>query len=264
MMTPQRPHQFPLAHPAPHRAPPVAPARRTRWLALAGTSLWLGLAPLQAAFALDLDDVVTGDTVRFLPTRPDPGAYWYESRVRITPDSLQSGLVELQTCHRALDPNHHIVVAFHAERVKRIAVASAQGVGSAEVVGHRVELRDVRRGAFVCIDLSSRALEPQGEGQWRLYAGPLMRRYLDGYLPMQAKLNFEWPSGLLMLNATEPAAQPGVSVSQSDTGAQMDITFAGRMRATLDLRRPGSPPALQSKANPEVTSLNVGVPVRLE
>lgn len=264
MMTPQRPHQFPPARPEPHRARPTKPAQQAHWLALAATSLMLGFAPLHTAFALDLDDVVTGNTLRFLPTRPDPGAYWYESRVRITPDSLQSGLVELHTCHRALDANHHIVVAFNAERVKRIAVASAEGVGSAEVVGHRVELRDVRRGGFVCIDLSSRALEPQGEGQWRLHAGPLMRRYLDGYLPMQAKLAFEWPSGLLMLNATEPAVQPGVNVSQSDTGAQMDITFAGRMRATLDLRRPDPPTERQSSANPEVTSLSAGVPVRLE
>jgi hypothetical protein len=260
-----------MTHPHTRRfpQPPRNPGAHTleqlrRSLGLAAIGAWALLGSAPAALALDMDDVVTGNTLRLLAERPDPGAYWYESRVRISADSLRSGVVDLHTCHHRLDGNHHIVVAFNPERVQHIALASSEGVGSAQVNGHRVDLRDVRTGGSVCIDLRSRALEPQGDGQWRMHAGPLMRRYLDGYLPMQAKLNFEWPSGLLMLNATEPAAQPGVNVSQSESGAQMDITFAGRMRATLDLRRPGSPLALQSKANPEATSLNVGVPLRLE
>lgn len=260
-----------MTHPLAHRFPPrpghagSTPAPRRPWVRwLAAVSAWALLGTSPAALALDLEDVVTGSTLRFLPVRPDPGAYWYESRVRITPDSLHSGLVDLQTCHHRLDANHHIVVAFNPERVQRIAVASSDGVGSAQVNGHRVELRDVRTGGSVCIDLHSRALEPLGDGQWRLHAGPLMRRYLDGYLPMQARLVFEWPTGLLVLGATEPVAQPGVAVSESDTGARMDITFAGRLRATLDLRRPAPVQVGYSSSNPAATSRSAGVPVRLE
>jgi len=55
-----------------------------------------------------------------------------------------------------------------------------------------VELKDVKRGGSVCVQLTSRALDITDTG-WRLHAGPLMRRYLDGYLPMQAKLSFGWP-----------------------------------------------------------------------
>lgn len=189
------------------------------------------------ATALDLSDVVTGNELRFLPVRPDPDAYWYESQVTLDANSLTTGIVQLHTCHHRLDPNHRIVIAFNRERVKDIAVASAQGVGSAEVVDQRVELKDVQRGASVCVRLTSKALDATDTG-WRLHAGPLMRRYLDGYLPMQAKLSFAWPKGLLAVTQTEPVAQPGVLLSQSEAGAALDITFAGRMRATLDLKRP--------------------------
>lgn len=210
---------------------PLARRARTLWL-WGALALW---AP--TAQALDLSDIATGNELRFLAQRPDPEGYWYESRVTLDADSLSTGMVQLHTCHHRLDPNQRIVIAFNRERVKHIAVASAEGVGSAEVVDQRVELRDVKRGGSVCVQLTSRALDATDTG-WRLHAGPLMRRYLDGYLPMQAKLSFGWPKGLLAVTHTEPVAQPGVVMTQADDGAALDITFAGRMRATLDLKRP--------------------------
>lgn len=185
--------------------------------------------------AMEFSDVVMGTELRFLAQRPDPEGYWYESRVSIASDSLQSGVVDLATCHHQLDPIHRIVIAFNAERVQHIEVVSSHGVAQADVVGKRVELRDVTKGASVCLHLRSRALDRNDDGTWRLHAGPLMRRYLDGYLPMRAHLSFSWPKGMLTLARTEPAEQTGVVVSGSDEGARMDITFAGRMRATLDL-----------------------------
>lgn len=198
------------------------------------------LLPLGAA-ALELDDVAREGELRYLAVRPDPGAYWYESRVQILPESLETGVVALSTCHHALDPNHRIVVAFNPQRVQHIEIASTEGVGRAWVDGHQVELADVQRGGKVCIALRSRALERiDGSERWRLHAGPLMRRYLDGYLPMQAKLSFQWPQGLLQVASTQPAAQPGVQVDSASTGLSMDIVFAGRMRAVIELER-GTP-----------------------
>ncbi len=201
------------------------------------TTLAAALLPLAAA-ALELDDVAREGELRFLAQRPDPGAYWYESQVQIGPDSLESGVISLQTCHHALDPNRRIVVAFNPQRVQQIDIASAEGVGRAWVEGHRVELADVQRGGKVCIALRSRALERlEGGERWRLHAGPLMRRYLDGYLPMQAQLSFRWPAGLLKVASTAPAAQPGVKVDAQGDGLAMDIVFAGRMSATVELER---------------------------
>jgi len=52
------------------------------------------------AQAMELSDVVTGNELRFLATRPDPQGYWYESRVTLDADSLTTGMVHLHTCHR--------------------------------------------------------------------------------------------------------------------------------------------------------------------
>jgi hypothetical protein len=195
------------------------------------------IGAMGAAQALDLSDVAREGELRFLAVRPDPGAYWYESQVQIDEASLQTGVVQLSTCHRALDPNQKIVIAFNPERVQDITVVSTEGVGRSEVQGHLVELADVKRGGSVCIRLNSRALDRVDDHTWRLHAGPLMRRYLDGYLPMQARLAFRWPDGLLKLLTVQPGEQPGVRLAASSTGAELDMVFAGRMRATLDLVR---------------------------
>ncbi|MCS6810643.1 MAG: hypothetical protein RMK34_04895 [Tepidimonas sp.] len=199
------------------------------------------LLPLAAAAALTFDDIAREGELRFLPVRPDPGAYRYDAEARIDADSLQQGIVTMRTCHRQLDPNARIVVAFNRERVQSIDIVSTEGVGRAWVEGRRVELADVQRGGSVCIDLRTRALEPAGEGRWRLHAGPLMRRYLDGYLPMEARLRVVWPPGLLQVAATDPAPQPGVTLATEADGATLHVTFAGRLTATWELQRPAPP-----------------------
>lgn len=213
--------------------------RRTPHVRFAASALLAFALPL-AARALDLSDVAREGELRFLSERPDPGAYHYASQVQISEDSLSSGVVQLTTCHHQLDPNAKIVIAFNPQRVQQIEMASTQGVERAQVQGHRVELTQVQRGGSACIKLSSKALERVDERTWRLHAGPLMRRYLDGYLPMQARLAFQWPDGLLRLHSTAPLEQPGVTVHSHSGGAQLDLVFAGRMTATLDLVR-GTP-----------------------
>lgn len=201
-----------------------------------GAVLWAVVAVPVCAANLDMEDIALEGQLRFLAERPDPGAYRYEARATIDSQSLQTGMVSLETCHLQLDPNRRVVVAFSRERVTDIEILSSAGVGRAWVENGRVELADVQRGGQVCIGLRSRALEPEGEGRWKLFAGPLMRRYLDGYLPMDAKLHIRWPAGLLAVDHTLPAPQPGVRLSQGPDSATLDITFAGRLSATWVLR----------------------------
>jgi hypothetical protein len=202
-------------------------------------SLWMVIAwlPLPSS-ALELSDVAREGELRFLAERPDPGAYPYQSQVHITPESLVSGVVNLNTCHRALDPNGRIVIQFNPERVQHIRIAAFDGMADAKVEGHKVELRDVQRGASICIDLRSRVLDEQSPGQWRLRAGPLMRRYLDGYLPMQAQLQVQWPEGLLKVATQEPINQDGAQLNARSDGATWQLTFAGRLNTHMVLQRP--------------------------
>lgn len=203
----------------------------------------LAIAAGAQARPLEFDDIAREGELRLLAERPDPHAYGYESRVRIDDDSLRTGVVRVETCHLRLDPNARVVVLFNRDRVESIRITQAQGVERAWVENHRVELAGVARGATVCIELRSRALDPLGDGRWRLHAGPLMRRYLDGFLPMEADLAVTWPDGLLSVAAVDPAPQPGVRLTAGTDGARLQVTFAGRLSARWELRRTAGPGA---------------------
>ena len=188
--------------------------------------------------ALEFSDIANEGEIKYLKTRPDPGAYSYESRVMISPQSLDSGVVTIATCHRQLDPIRKVVIVFNEKRIKKITVKSLEKMNSAEVKDNRVTLTDVERGASICIDLESRALDKVSQEQYTLNAGPLMRRYFDGYLPMSAVLRVDWPKNMLTLEKTFPVAQDGVKVAQGIDGMQLDMIFAGRMTAQIHLKKP--------------------------
>jgi hypothetical protein len=196
------------------------------------------LLAINPVAALDFSDIANEGEIRYLKTRPDPGAYSYESRVKISPQSLDSGVVTIATCHRQLDPIRKVVIVFNENRIKKITVKSLEKMNSAEVKGNRVILTDVERGASICIDLESRALDKVSPEQYTLNAGPLMRRYFDGYLPMSAVLRVDWPKNMLALERTFPVAQDGVNIKQGADGVQLDMIFAGRMTAQIHLKKP--------------------------
>jgi hypothetical protein len=131
-----------------------------------------------------------------------------------------------------------VVIVFNPNRIQAIAVKSIDKMASAEVKNNQVVLTDVERGASICIDLQSKALDQVGAGQYRLNAGPLMRRYLDGYLPMAAKIRVDWPSNMLIVEKTAPSEKEGIQVVQGNDGVQLNMIFAGKMTAQIDLKKP--------------------------
>jgi hypothetical protein len=197
---------------------------------------WILLALSPNTHALEFEDLAYGGQLKFFSERPDPGAYWFESKAVLSAESFKSGLVDIYTCHNALDPNRKIEINFNPERVQNLQISHAVGMEQALVAGHRVVLLNVQRGASACISIKSKALERTSSGNWKLHAGPLMRLYLDGYLPMQAKLHIAWPEGLLKLVATSPTPQPGVKLSQTSNTATLDMTFAGSLRANWEVQ----------------------------
>ncbi len=199
----------------------------------------LGLALMfsNASMALEFSDLAQEGEIKYLKQRPDPGAYRYESRVKITPQSLDNGVVTIATCHHQLDPIRKVVIVFNEERIRSIAVKSLEKMASAEVNNNRVTLTDVERGASICIDLESRALDQLSQNEFKLNAGPLMRRYFDGYLPMSATLRVDWPANLLTVQKTNPIPQDGVKIYQGNDGVQLELTFAGKMTAQVFLQR---------------------------
>lgn len=191
-------------------------------------------------FALDFSDIAQEGELRFLAVHPEPNTYAYESHVDINTESLTTGVVGVSTCHRQLDPIRKVVIAFNPKRLIGLSVVSHSGIESVAAQGHHVTLTNVTKGARICINLTSRALDRLDDnGQtFQLHAGPLMRRYLDGYLPMQARLNVHWPDALLRLSGVQPTEQQGVKLATSSRGASLDLIFAGRFTGSFLLARP--------------------------
>jgi len=202
------------------------------------TGLWLsfGLMTMPVA-ALEFSDIASEGEIKFLKERPDPGAYSFQSRVKITPTSLENGSVDIATCHIQLDPIRKVVIVFNPERVQAIVIRSMSRVASAEIKGNEVTLTDVERGATVCIDLRSRALDKITDLTYQLNAGPLMRRYFDGYLPMSAQLRVDWPKDMFSVESTLPEKREGVQVVEGSDGMQLDAIFAGTMTAKIVLKK---------------------------
>lgn len=202
------------------------------------TGLWLSLCLMaMPVAALEFSDIASEGEIKFLKERPDPGAYSFQSRVKITPLSLENGSVDIATCHIQLDPIRKIVIVFNPERVQAIAVKSMSKIASAEIKGNQVTLSDVERGATVCIDLRSRALDRIADSTYQLNAGPLMRRYFDGYLPMSAQLRVDWPKDMFAVQSTLPEQKEGVQVLEGNDGMQLDVIFAGKMTAQIVLKK---------------------------
>ena len=187
--------------------------------------------------ALEFSDIASEGEIKFLKERPDPGAYSFQSRVKITPTSLENGSVDIATCHIQLDPIRKVVIVFNAERVQGVVIKSMSRVASAEIKGNEVTLNDVERGATVCIDLRSRALDKITDLTYQLNAGPLMRRYFDGYLPMSAQLRVDWPKDMFSVESTLPEKREGVQVVEGSDGMQLDAIFAGTMIAKIVLKK---------------------------
>lgn len=188
------------------------------------------------ASSLEFSDIAKEGELIYLEKHPEPNSYHYESRVHLTESSLGNGIVSLSTCHFQLDPIRKVVIAFNPDRLKSLTVESHSGIESIQADQHRVTLINVKKGAQICIGIRSKALDVTSEkGVYKLQAGPLMRRYFDGYLPMSAKLKVSWPENLLQVKATEPAEQPGVVIASDSRGVEMQITFAGRFKGHFAL-----------------------------
>jgi hypothetical protein len=180
---------------------------------------------------------VNEGTLRFLATPPAKPVHHHQNRIRITPASLTSGWAELAQCHANMDAVPEAQITFREGHIRNLRVVEARAIKKAWVKGHTVQLLGVDPGARLCLAAQTRALTDSGSGQFRLNSGPYMRKFLDGYYPMQVSLHLEYPANLLGLVNVLPAAQPGFEVSQSKGVVKIETFFEGELRIQVKFQR---------------------------
>jgi hypothetical protein len=187
-------------------------------------------------FEDDMDDGVesvnTGD-LHFLSTPVDASVLHSQSRIEITPRSLESGWVSLQQCYHNLDAVPRVEVVYQYREMRDLAVLGSRGIGKAEVQGQSVQLEDVSKKASICVSARIRNFYVQADGGHVLRNGPWMRRFLDGYYPFRVSLEVRYPPELLQFEAIVPEAQQGFKVETGSGRVAFDAWFEGRLETRI-------------------------------
>ena len=178
------------------------------------------------------DDVNEGE-LRFLESAPDPDVLHAESRIRITPASLESGWVDLLQCYRNLDAVSKVELVFDYREMRGLAVVAKRGVGKAEVSGQSVQLENVSKQASLCIEAQVRNLYRQADGSYVLRNGPWMRKFLDGYYPFRVGLTVNYPQELVRFVRISPQVQPGFRIESAPGVIAFDAWFEGQLRTGI-------------------------------
>lgn len=203
-------------------------------------SALLGLSPAHAQIDMELESAasVNEGSLQFLETVPVKRFHHHQNRIRIDAESLRSGWVHLSQCHDNLDAVQRAQITFREGFVRDLKVERFSRIAEAWIEGASVQLRNIERGARLCLSAQTRALRHNGNGYYNLLSGPYMRRFLDGYYPMRVSLAVDYPTEQLTLIDVSPAPQPGFKFEEAPGRVGLDALFEGELMIQIQFERP--------------------------
>ncbi len=189
------------------------------------------LAPFARLFAA-ADDNIAGRELRFLPALPAQPIHYHTKHLTLNADSLVSGWVDHRQCHYHLDQVAALQVVFKPGHVRKLTITRTEHIGRAWIEDSSVQLQNVGPGAVLCIASESRVLKHDASStHFWISSGPYMRRYLDGYFPMQVTLIVDYPVAL-QLDEMQPPELRLHSILRPGH-LQIDAVFEGQLDIAL-------------------------------
>lgn len=171
----------------------------------------------------------TGDELHFLTKPPKKAPHRHSTHITISEETLKTGWVQNKQCHYNLAQVSALEVVFRKGGVRNLQIARADNIKKAWVEKHSVQLTDVGKDAVLCIVSETQSFKVDtldGTYTWR--GGPYMKRFLDGYFPMQVNLAVDFPPHKLKLISMDPAALKSRSVNFSGH-IRLDTMFVGKL-----------------------------------
>jgi hypothetical protein len=199
-------------------------------------ALLAGLAlPCQGEDASDERNIadVNEGALTFLTQPPDKPMHHHRNHLRVDRASLAEGWVELRQCHENLDAVPALQIVFRDGYARDLHVTETVNVGEARVDGTSVQLRDIERGARLCLSAQTRALRQVDTGLFALSSGPYMRKFLDGYYPMRVSMRVEYDPTLVRVLDVSPEQQPGFAIRYEAGALGFDAVFEGELRTAI-------------------------------
>ena len=182
--------------------------------------------------SLAIDDVNEGD-LTFVAKDKNEGIHHHHNTMFISDSSLEDGWVKMEQCHRNLDAVPLAQILFSKSRSRNLSVSRSENIGKAWVEGNSIQLEDINKQAVLCIKAETRSLVYNGDGTYSLRSGPFMRRFLDGYYPMQVTMDVEIKAKRLRYFETTPSSQDGMKIWRSAGAVHVDAWFEGRLNTDI-------------------------------
>ena len=176
--------------------------------------------------------------VRFIDTFDAQSQYHMTNEIVLNAESLNSGWATLTQCHYNLDPVGQLQIVYRPGSSRDIRLLNHQNIETIWTEDSSVQMQNLQKGAQLCVEMQTLALR-QNHQAWWLERGPFMRKFLDGYYPLQVSLRIEWPNELLTLQQFEPEAQRGVTIQKAPGLVQAEYRFEGELRPLFIFTRPG-------------------------
>lgn len=209
------------------------------FLFIAGLSLGV---PARAADEFDLFDINEGE-LRFLDRPPEKPPHLHSSHVFLSKESLKTGWVKAKQCHYHLDQVSALQVVFNRQRVRNIEILQADNIERAWVEGASVQVKNVGKDAVLCILSENWAIRRNAaERSYEWHGGPYMRRFLDGFFPMQVRLALDYPANRIRLESIEPGSLRFKTVVQPGL-IRLDALFEGKLDITIRFKDIDAPPS---------------------
>jgi len=171
--------------------------------------------------------------LRFLAQAPQTPVHHHQNQITLNSDSLATGWARLEQCHHHLDPVPDMQIVYGQDRIRNIVIVRSENIGRAWVHENSVQMDQVARDASICITAETRALAADGDNRYSLTNGPYMRRFLDGYYPMQVSMRVRMEAPGLRFLDINPSAQTGFHVTSSGNEVDYEALFEGALRTTI-------------------------------
>lgn len=182
-----------------------------------------------------LTEQVSEGVLQFIPP-PKKAVLHSINTLTIDENSLDHGWVGLAQCYRHLDPVPVAEVVYRYRQMRGLRITNTHNIGSAQLQGQSVQLRDVLKNAELCIKAEVRIFYQNPDRTYSLVNGPFHRRFLDGYYPLHVTLNIYYPGKRLILEQTRPGMQTGFEVRQAANNLTVDSHFEGVLNTEIIFR----------------------------
>ena len=171
----------------------------------------------------------------FLQKLPDKPVHHHQTRLEITEESLKKGWVKLFQCHENIDNFPRAQIVYNRDRVRNIRITRHQNIEQSWVEGHTIQIRNAGKNAQLCLEAESHTITKSPRGIYTMQNGPFMRKFLDGYFPMQVSLEVRFPSSLQFLGI-DPGEQPGFHIIHKRNSIKFNAWFEGRLTTRIYFR----------------------------